>query len=89
VIRVTGNAGLLILAAAYGLVVVVLVVGLSRAASRDNPPPPAPRAPVDPVDAELERLLAEADRDAILNATRCDCAGCTLRREARRRRATP
>jgi hypothetical protein len=61
-------------------VIVVLLAGLARAAGLEPPPPP------DPVDVELRELLAEADRDAILNAARCDCPDCTIRREARRGR---
>lgn len=79
----TGLTVAALAAVAVAAVATVFLVGLARAAAM-NPPPPVP----DPIDTELAALFAEADRDAVLNATRCDCPDCTLRREARRGRTT-
>lgn len=71
--------------AAFGAVWVgiigVFAFALCRAAGKEPPRHAAPGQ--DPVDAELAGILADADRDAVLNATRCDCPRC----QARRRRA--
>jgi hypothetical protein len=89
---VTGLAVGAVAVVAFVAVVAVFLVGLARAAAMN---PPTATDPVDVTDdelrgieAELWELIAEADRDAVLNATRCDCAVCTFRREARRGRAS-
>lgn len=87
--------GLVVLAVAYPVVFLLLIVGLCRAAAasrrvderaeQDLTKDDARRILEDPVDAEFARLVADTDLEAVVEATRCDCPRCT----ARRRRVTP
>lgn len=68
--------GLIVLAIAYLVLLLAVIVGMCRAAKASRR---MDEQAADPVNAAAEQLADELE--ALMNATRCDCPRCTAHRK--------